>query len=71
MNKSSHLKAYVNTCLMLTALISYIPVSAQAVTATPNWTSTSFNVETGNVTFDWDQNSQYEITGTQCNFEYR
>ena len=64
MKKSSHLKGYVYTCLMLTALISYIPVSAQAVTATPNWTYTSFNVETGNVTFDWDQNSQYEITGT-------
>ena len=64
MNKSSHLKGYVYTCLMLTALISYIPVSAQAVTAQPNWTSTSFNATTGSLTFDWDQYSQYDITGT-------
>lgn len=60
----SNLKGYLNTYVMLIALLSYFPVSALAVTVTPNWTSTSFNVETGNVTFDWDQNSQYEITGT-------
>ena len=64
MNKSSHLKTYVNSCLMLVALLSYIPFSAHAVTVTPNWTSTSFNVQTGKLDFDWDQNSQYDITGT-------
>ena len=39
MNKSSHLKGYVNTCLILAAFVSYIPVSAHAVTATGNLTS--------------------------------
>ena len=64
MNKLSHLKTHVKTCLMLVALLSYVPVSAHAVTVVPNWTSTSFDAQTGNLSFNWDQNSQYEITGT-------
>ena len=32
MNKSSHLKGYVNTCVMLIAFISYIPTSIVAAT---------------------------------------
>ena len=65
MNKSSHQKAYVNTCLILAALVSYIPVSAHAITAASNWTYTTFDTTTGNLTFDWDQDSQYQITGTE------
>lgn len=64
MNKS-HLKGYLTTCLMLAALVSYAPFSAHAITATPNWTYTNFDAATGNLTFDWDQNSQYQITGTE------
>ena len=64
MNKSSHLKAFVNNCLLLVALLGYGSVSVHAATVTPNWTSTSFNVQTGELGFDWDQNSQYDITGT-------
>lgn len=59
-----HLTSYVNTCLMLIALISYIPVSVEAITVPPNWTNTTFNAATGNITFDWDLNSPYQITGT-------
>ena len=38
-NKSSHLKSYVNSCLILAAFVSYIPVSAHAITASGNLTS--------------------------------
>ena len=64
MNKS-HLKGFLNTYVMLIALLSYFPVSAHAITATPNWTYTTFDTVTGNLTFDWDRNSQYQITGTE------
>ena len=39
MNKSSHLKSYANSCLILAAFVSYIPVSAHAITASGNLTS--------------------------------
>lgn len=63
MNKS-HLKTYINTCVMLTALLSYIPTPVVSATITDsNATFTTFDVATGNITFDWHQNSIYDITG--------
>ena len=52
MNKSSHLKGFINTCLMLSALLSYIPFSAHAVTAASNWTYTSFDTGTEVTMYD-------------------
>ena len=64
MNKS-HLTSYVYTCAMLIALISYTPGSVSASTiTTSNATFTSFDATTGNITFDWDNNSIYDVTGT-------
>jgi len=64
MNKS-HLTTYMNSCVMLTALLSYIPGSVVADTImASNSTLTSFDVATGNITFDWDLSSIYDVTGT-------
>ncbi len=56
-------KAYFHTCAVIIAfLIS--PVSAEADTVTvTNGTLTSFDASTGDITFDWDLNSIYDITG--------
>jgi hypothetical protein len=63
--KKAHLTGYFYTCAMLIALTSYTPgyVSASTIT-TSNATLTTFDATTGNITFDWDQNSIYEVTGT-------
>lgn len=65
MNKSV-LTVYLNTCVMLLALHTCIPgaVNAANITAS-NATLTTFNAITGDITFDWDLSSNYDITGTE------
>ena len=60
-----HLTGYFYSCVMLIALISYMPGSVSASTiTTSNTTFTTFYATTGNITFDWDHNSIYNATGS-------
>ena len=55
----------VNSCAMLLALLTCSAMTAQAaVISDSNATLTTFDTATGNITFDWDQQSIYDITGT-------
>jgi hypothetical protein len=50
---------------MLVASLPFTSMSVEASTITAsNATMTTFNAVTGALTFDWDQNSPYDITGT-------
>lgn len=66
MNQSP-LTTSVFACVMLAVSLPFTTGSVEAATITiadSNSTITTFNAITGALTFDWDQNSQYDITGT-------
>ncbi|MGB5396317.1 MAG: hypothetical protein WBN96_04160, partial [Gammaproteobacteria bacterium] len=62
--KKTNTKACCLSCLaLLASLLS--PVLAQAApVTTSNGTITTYDANTGNITFDWDLGSIYDITGT-------
>jgi hypothetical protein len=64
--KRSNLKTPIFACAMLVASLPFTPLSVEASTVTvSNATMTTFNAVTGALTFNWDQNSPYNITGTE------
>lgn len=55
----------VCACAVLAGALLFLPGPVQAITVfSSNETMTTYDSLTGNVTFAWDQSSQYEITGT-------
>jgi hypothetical protein len=63
--RKSHLTASIFALAISAASLPFIPAYVEASTVTAsNGTLTTFNAVTGAVTFDWDQNSAYDITGT-------
>lgn len=61
----SYLTGYINTCVILMALLSYIPVSSNASILTPpsNVTFTDYFTASDKLTFEYDIDSRYDITG--------
>jgi hypothetical protein len=63
--KQSHLTGYICTCVILLAALVFKPVSVEAAVIDSNGTLTIYDAVSGNLTFDYDQTSPYEITGTE------
>ena len=63
--KTSQQTIYLSTSSLLILLLIWntVPVEASTITS-PNNTLTTFDAVSGGVTFDWDQDSIYDITGT-------
>ena len=59
------LKVYTTTCVMLFAVLisNAATVHASAITAS-NATLTTFDAISGGITFEWDLDSEFDITGT-------
>jgi len=62
--KQLNTKIYCLSCLALFAVLLSPMLAQAAPVTTSNGTITTYDANTGNLTFDWDLNSIYDITGT-------